>query len=62
LGCAIRIRWAKIPSISIGVAVAGALLRIIHDLLTAFLWFWVPSSCDPACNQKSSNSRMLDLL
>jgi hypothetical protein len=40
-GCAVGIRWAKAPSVSIKIAIFGAVLMVIHDALMALLLLWI---------------------
>jgi len=39
IGCAIGSWWPKTPLVALGIALAGGVLMIIHDLLMTFLWF-----------------------
>jgi hypothetical protein len=41
LGCAIGLYWKAAPGTALCVAAFGALLMVIHDLVTGVLWFWV---------------------
>lgn len=41
LGCAIGLHWKATPAMALCLAVIGALLMVIHDLVTGILWFSV---------------------
>lgn len=40
-GCAIGMHWCRDPRTAVWVAVCGALVMVIHDLLEGFIWFGV---------------------
>lgn len=41
LGCAIGLYWKAAPGMALCLALIGALLMVIHDLVTGILWFSV---------------------
>ena len=40
-GCAIGMHWSKSPGTAIWIAVCAALLMVIHDLVTGFIWMGI---------------------
>lgn len=40
-GCAIGIFWHATPSVTNGLAIAGAALMVLHDTLTSLIWFGI---------------------
>jgi hypothetical protein len=40
IGCAIGIHWRTSPCVAVCLALLGALLTVIHDTATGFLFFW----------------------
>jgi hypothetical protein len=41
IGCAIGMHWSKSPGTAILIAICAALLMVIHDLLTGFIWMGI---------------------
>ena len=57
-GCAIGIHWRKTPSVAVWIAVCGALLMVVHDLLAALVWFGITAAWNQMIrNRKAGHSR-----
>lgn len=44
-GCAIGIHWHAMPAVAIALSLAGAALTVLHEMITAILWFGVTAAC-----------------
>jgi hypothetical protein len=51
-GCAIGMHWSKSPGTAIWIAVCAALLTVIHDLLTGFIWMGITVKWTQAVSRK----------
>jgi len=56
-GLAIGIHWSKSPDIAVWIALSGALLMVIHDLLEGFVWFGVTAKWTQAVRQSILGKR-----
>jgi hypothetical protein len=55
-GCAIGMHWSKSPGTAIWIAVSAALLMVIHDLITGFIWMGVTVKWTQALRKKAEQS------
>jgi hypothetical protein len=52
-GSAIGMHWCKSPGTAIWIAVCAALLMVIHDLLTGFIWMGITVKWTQAVRKKA---------
>jgi len=55
-GCAIGMHWSRSPGTAIWIAVCAALLMVIHDLITGFIWMGVTVKWTQALRRKAEQS------
>lgn len=56
-GCAIGIHWNSKPGTAVWIAVCGALLMVIHDLLEGIIWFGIAAKWTLAVRRSSGRQR-----
>lgn len=44
VGCAIGIHWRGSPSTALCLAILGAALFVLHELVTLLCWFWATAA------------------
>jgi hypothetical protein len=56
IGCAIGMHWSKSPGTAIWIAICAALLMVVHDLITGFIWMGITVKWTQAVRERSAQS------
>jgi hypothetical protein len=55
-GCAIGMHWNRNPGTGIWIAVCAALLTVIHDLITGFIWMGITVKWTQAIRKRAESA------
>lgn len=44
IGCAIGMHWRVSPATAVCLAILGAALFVLHELVTVLVWFWATAA------------------